>query len=145
MRAYSFRLASVARVRALQEGIAAQALATASHRLVRAEVELGRAVSELERLTAPVGETSAEDVHWARDQSDRMGQTRQSATQAVDEAGTLREAAREQWIVARRRCAVLERLDDRRRSEWQIAFDRQEAKELDDLAPVGVIGARTRS
>ena len=69
-----------------------------------------------------------------------MGESRRAHAAALTEAESRRVLAREQWLVARRRCAVLERLDHRRRAEWQTEFDRTEAKELDDMASVRSLG-----
>lgn len=136
MKAYSFRLAGVARVRKLQEGIAAQELAAASHEMTRAKLGVARATELLEQLAVPEGTTTVLDVHWTQDQADRMGESRRAHLVALEAAEARRALARERWLVSRRRCAVLERLDDRRRSEWQTEFDRAEAKELDDMASV---------
>ena len=136
MKAYAFRLAGVARVRQLEEGIAAQELATSSNEVVRATADLARAAGLLEQLALPGGTLSGGDLHWTADQADRMAASRRDLVMALEAAEARRTAARDRWLVARRRCAVLERLDDRRRSEWQTEFDRSEAKELDDLASV---------
>ena len=140
MRAYSFRLAGVARVRHLQEGIAAQGLATATRDVASAMAGLAHATALLDQLAVPQGTTSADILHWTGDQADRMGEARRAHATALAAAEARREMAREQWLVARRRCAVLERLDARRRSEWQTEYDRAEAKELDDMASGRAIG-----
>ena len=134
MKAYSFRLAGIARVRQLQEGIAAQELAAASHQVMRAKRGVARATELLEQLAIPEGSTSVQDVHWTQDQADRMGASRRAHMVALEAAEVQRAQARDRWLASRRRCAVLERLDDRRRGEWQTEFDRTEAKELDDMA-----------
>ena len=136
MKAYSFRLAGVARVRHLEEGIAAQELAAASGEVARARRDLVLATGLLERCAIPGGNLSIRDVHWTQDQADRLAGSRRARLAALEEAEARRALARDRWTVARRRCAVLERLDDQRRSEWQTEFDRAEAKELDDMASV---------
>lgn len=141
MKAYAFRLAGVARVRQLEEGIAAQELATAAHAVALAQRAVDRATRQLGELAAPTGAGSVQDVRWTQDQADRLSESRRAHLEALAVAETRRAAARDRWVVARRRCAVLERLDDRRRGEWETEFDRSEAKELDDMATVGGPGA----
>jgi flagellar export protein FliJ len=142
MKAYSFRLAGVARVRHLQEGIAAQGLATATREVAAAKAGLATATTLLEQLAVPDGTTSVDILRWTGDQADRMGESCRAHASALEAAESRRVVAREQWLAARRRCAVLERLDARRRSEWQTEFDRSEAKELDDIASGRAIGLR---
>jgi flagellar export protein FliJ len=137
VKAYSFRLAGVARVRQLEEGIAAQELATAARAVALAQRDVARATRQLGELAAPTGATSVHDVRWTEDQADRLSESRRAHLAALEAAETQRAVARDRWLVSRRRCAVLERLDDRRRGEWQTEFDRSEAKELDDMASVG--------
>jgi flagellar export protein FliJ len=141
VKAYSFRLAGVARIRRLEEGIAAQELAVAAHAVALARQDVARATRRLGELAAPTGTASVQDVRWTQDQADRLSESRRAHLASLEAAETRRAAARDRWLVSRRRCAVLERLDDRRRGEWQTEFDRSEAKELDDMASVGGPGA----
>jgi flagellar export protein FliJ len=140
VKAYSFRLAGVARVRQLEEGIAAQELATASRAVALARRDVARTTRRLDELAVPTGAASVRDVQWTQDQADRLGESRRAHLASLEAAEARRAAARDRWLVSRRRCAVLERLDDRRRGEWQTEFDRYEAKELDDMASVGRTG-----
>jgi len=142
VKAYSFRLAAVARVRQLEDGVAAQQLATASAGVTRAKHGLDRATELLEQLEVPEGSLAVQEVHWAQDQADRMAESRRAHLTALEAAEAERTVARERWLATRRRCAVLERLDDRRRGEWQTEFDRAEGKELDDVASVRALARR---
>lgn len=140
MKAYSFRLAGVARVRQLEEGIARQDLATASGEVADALHRLALATEALENHAVPEGTLSVRDLRWTQDQADRMAESRRAGVAVLEAAEARRALARDRWMVSRRRCAVLERLDDRRRGEWQTEFDRAEAKELDDMASVRGLG-----
>ncbi len=144
MRAYRFRLEEVARVRALQERLAGHSLADATAGLRRAEGALASARASLAALDAPQGETSPGAVSWTRDQSDRMGATRLLRTRDVDEAVEEVASARQAWERARKRCAMIERLDARQRALWQEEFDRSEAKALDDLVATRYAIAKAR-
>ncbi len=145
MKAYRFRLEGVARIRGLQERLAAHTLAGATVILRRAERALVEARAALAALSPPSGSTTGAQVVWTQDQGERLDETRRRRAEAVAAASTAVDDARRAWGEARKRCAMLERLDARQREQWQVTFDRAETKELDDVATVAFVrsgGAR---
>jgi flagellar protein FliJ len=134
VKAYSFRLDSVLRVRRMQERVATQRLATAARALQHAEGESARARRSLEDMTAPAGRLTIGDISWANDQSTRMSETARDRAEAVEAAAEAARQATEAWGSARQRTAMLERLDERQVALWRVEFERTEAAVLDDVA-----------
>jgi flagellar export protein FliJ len=135
MRRYEFGLEQVLRVRRTQEDVARAVILSANHTVVlrdrqldvaRAHHAARSASNSLSALATPaflgrrfLEETSASGVAQA-------GHARDSA---VVEAAN----ARASWADAARRVSVLERLDDRRRTEHIREAARQDALEIDDI------------
>jgi flagellar export protein FliJ len=136
MKAYRFRLATVVRVRELQERAAAQRLGDTMRSLHAARNEHARACATLARLPALQGSATPAELHWIHDQADRMSATVQREGERVRAASAEAVEARRTWELAEQRCTVLERLDDRQHAKWQADLDRSDATELDDLAAV---------
>lgn len=136
MKAYRFRLATVVRVRELQERAAAQRLGDTMRSLHAARNVHARACATLARLPALQGSATTAELHWIHDQADRMSATVQREGERVRAASAEAVEARQTWELAEQRCTVLERLDDRQRAKWQADLDRSDATELDDLAAV---------
>ena len=136
MKAYRFRLAGVAHIRQAQEDAAANVLALANLDLRRAEADRRHAMAVREGLHHPTGTVTPEAIAWIQDQAERASEEIRRCTELVERAHDAVVSARQQWLEARQRCAVLERLDERQRADWQKEFDRLESVELDDLASV---------
>lgn len=134
MKAYRFRLAGVAHIRQAQEQAAANSLALANLALRRAESAREHAIAERNNLRLPEGTVSVDAFSWLQDQAERATEEVARRTHVVLEARAAVDDARRQWVEARQRTAVLERLDDRQRALWQQEFDRSEATEMDDMA-----------
>lgn len=133
MKAYRFRLATVERIRELEERLARQRLIT-SLRVLRAEREAERdAYDELRGLPAIAGTATATQIQWVGDQGERLAATLRSRRQRVAVASQESGAARDAWSVASRRAGVLARLDEQARAEWRVDAARSEVAELDDL------------
>ena len=133
MKAYRFRLATVERIRELEERLARQRL-IASLRVLRAEREAERdAYDELRDLPAVAGTATATQIQWVGDQGERLAASLRSRRQRVAVASQECGAAREAWSVASQRAGVLERLDEQARAEWRVDAARSEVAELDDL------------
>jgi flagellar export protein FliJ len=138
MRAFRFRLETVARVRGLQERAAAQRLALAARDLRVAQARYAESRAAARQLAFPQGPTAMAELLWVQDQSARMAALvrRHEALAANAEAGA--SEARGAWVEAERRCRALGRLEERQRDRWQIDADRAVAAELDDMATVRV-------
>ncbi|HTU38819.1 MAG TPA: flagellar export protein FliJ [Acidimicrobiales bacterium] len=136
MRAFRFRLESVARVRQLQERLAAEQLALATRELRAAQARCDDIRAATKQLTFPEGPSQMAALLWVHDQSARLSDLlRQREAQAAQaEAGA--DRARGAWLEAERRCRALRRLEERKRERWQLDADRADGAELDDMATV---------
>jgi len=136
VRAFRFRLESVARVRQLQERLAAEQLALATRELRAAQARCADIRAATKQLTFPEGPSQMAALLWVHDQSARLSDLlRQREAQAAQaEAGA--DRARGAWLEAERRCRALRRLEERKRERWQLDADRADGAELDDMATV---------
>jgi flagellar biosynthesis chaperone FliJ len=134
MRAYSFRLQSVQRVRSVEVARARQRVAVLARALAsarRRELELKESYSSRSTL---IGETSARQFLAQQDHERRLAESLAAATseRQVIEAQLFR--ARGEAGQAEIDEGVLEHLDDRRRNEWIVALRREDTLELDEFA-----------
>lgn len=134
MKRFRFALASVARVRALEERVAREQYLMAQGSLGRAEQRHRLAREVLEAQEALDGALTMGEVRWSFDQAAR-------GAAAVHEAAGARDAARaaaalelERWRTAARRASALERLEASARAAWLDQLRDEEARDLDDLA-----------
>ncbi len=136
MRAFRFRLESVARVRELQERAAAQRFALATGDLRRAQSRCAQLRAATRQLAFPDGHAHMAAFLWVHEQSGRMADLirRHDALTARAEAAA--DEARGAWVEAERRCRALGRLEQRQQDRWQVDADRAVVTELDDMATV---------
>ncbi len=136
MRAFRFRLESVARVREHQERAAAQRVALAMRALREAESRCAEIRAATRQLAFPEGRVEMATLLWTHDQSSRMGELlrHHQGLRAKSEARA--SDARQTWVEAERRCRALRRVEARQRQRWQLDADRAVAAELDDMATV---------
>jgi flagellar export protein FliJ len=133
MKRYQFRLASVLRVRRIQEERARSELLNANQAVNAANLHLARRIEHLQQLprTASVASTPAFLANQAR-----MASVASSIAMA-DMARQVAEAAaaekRDAWRQTAQRVDALERLDDRARGEHALETQRATAREVDDL------------
>jgi flagellar export protein FliJ len=133
VKAYQFRLATVARIRALEERVAADRLRVAQRDLRRAQASVRAAETALAALAAPCGVVAMSELLWVGDQAERLAETVRECGERLAAAASSCAAAREAWDVAVRRSGVLERLGEQGRARWRDETLREEAAELDDL------------
>jgi flagellar protein FliJ len=131
---YTFRLASVLRVRRIEEDRAAGELAAAQQRERDAAAAVAARRAELDALAAErTGAESVSAFHARRFLLENAvhGVKAAEAAQAMvaDEA----EQRRLTWVEAAARVSAIERLDDRKREDHRLENDRIEAQEVDDL------------
>jgi flagellar export protein FliJ len=134
VKAFHFRLATVARIRALEERVAADRFMAAQRLLRRAEESLGAAEMALAMLEAPEGTSTMAAHLWVGDQAERLAETVGVCREKVVAAQSDRAEARAAWDVAVRRSGVLERLGEQEMARWRSEVLREEAAELDDLS-----------
>jgi flagellar biosynthesis chaperone FliJ len=129
---YRFRLANVARIRALEERIARERFLTSLRALRHAELAHRRARDALAESVRLTGTMSSNDVRWSFDQAERRAQTVHECLAQCARAKEVNDADRERWREAAKRSRALERLDEQARIAWLDDYRREEARELDD-------------
>jgi flagellar export protein FliJ len=134
VKAFHFRLATVARIRALEERMAADRFMAAQRALRQAEESVRAAELALATLEAPRGTTSMAAHLWIGDQAERLAETVRVCLESVATARSACAEARAAWDVAVRRSGVLERLGEQELARWRSEILREEAAELDDLS-----------
>ena len=134
MKAYRFRLATVARIRALEERVAADRFRVAQRDLRQARDSARAAWNALAALEAPPGVHEMAAFVWLGDQADRLSEQVRVCREKVVEAESACAEARAAWDVAVRRSGVLERLGEQGLARWRSEALREEAAELDDLS-----------
>jgi flagellar protein FliJ len=130
---YRFSLESVLHVRRTQEESARQQLAAANRDLQQSRAAL---IAETERYLARTNTPGPCDLDSFR--ASRLGAEHAAgcvaaARRRVESTGLAATARRAEWSDAARQVAALERLDERRQSEWQTEFRRQEDVEVNDM------------
>ena len=141
MRRYRFSLESVLRARRAQEEVARQHLAEANHRVQRAWAAHGQALDAYRAVAAPVGPADHEAFLAARRHEMRMAESVERARRAAVEAEVQASTVYAAWVEAGKQVASLERLDQRRRNEWQAEALRDEAGAVDDVVAARWAGA----
>jgi hypothetical protein len=134
VKAYRFRLASVARIRAIEERLCRDRLMTSLRDLRRARESEHAAKVAMAAFEAPTGEITIGEVIWAGDQAERLAESVRARHQAVTVAEAASIEARRAWNAAAKRSGVLDRLDEQARARWRDEVMRAESAELDDLA-----------
>jgi flagellar export protein FliJ len=134
VKAFHFRLATVARIRALEERMAADRFMATQRTLRNAEESRRAADLALASLEAPRGTTSMATHLWVGDQAERLAETLRTCLENVVAAQSACAEARGAWDVAVRRSGVLERLGEQELDRWRSEILREEAAELDDLS-----------
>jgi flagellar biosynthesis chaperone FliJ len=132
VKSYRFRLANVARIRALEERIARERFLTSLRALRQAELSYRRARDALTESVPLGGVVSSDDVQWSLDQSERLARVEQECRAECVRAAEMNDGDREHWREAAKRARALERLDERARVAWLADYRREEALELDD-------------
>lgn len=134
MKSNRFRLASVARIRALEEHVARDGFLRSLRAARHAELAYRRAHAALSQATPLSGDVSADELHWSQEQAERQASVARDCLAAWESAVELNARDREKWREAAKRARALERLDERARIQWLEEYRREEARELDDVA-----------
>ena len=133
MKAYRFRLERVREMRRAQESMARMALATANQ-LLSKNIELrDRLLAKYVEMPKGGGMQDYGDYIRERQQLELAERAVALANNEVGIAASNVATSQIRWIDAKRQVAVLDRLDERRRSEYRIELDRQDVKEIDDI------------
>lgn len=134
MKRYRFRLATVLRVRRMEEETAKLELRTANLAL-RQAVAARDLVDERYRAYASdrTAITSAAELQAERLEAGLLAEQLAKAQRIAIERATAAALAQARWSRAAKRVAVIERLDARRRSEYVAEELRAEVALVDDL------------
>lgn len=144
MKNYHFRLATISRIRALEERVARDRYMVALRGRREVQDRLRAAQQALLTFEAPRGVVSIDDVRWSTDQAERMSRTVLVNYEAWLSATGKCEEQRQAWSEASKRSGVLERLDESGRAAWREESMRQETLELDDLTNSRFIASGSR-
>ena len=143
MKRYRFALESALRARRAQEDVARQRLADVNHRLSRARALHQAAVEALEAVTlsaaslatgVPGAAAVDRDAFLAaRARETRLAEAIERARRTVTEIEVEAATCYSAWVEAGKQVASLERLDERRRAEWDEEARRDEVAAVDDV------------
>lgn len=133
MKRYSFRLEQVLRIRQAQEEVALQELSRANKVLRSAVAHREAQLSRYLDLYRADPATDVEGFRLECEERERSAAMLAEAQRRASEARAEADRRIQQWQMANRRVAALERLDERRRAEHELEVSRAEASAVDDL------------
>jgi flagellar export protein FliJ len=132
-RKFHFRLATVARVRRIEEERARAALLAANLELHHAATRLAERKDHYWSAPRPVGTTDAEHFRPAWMELDFAAKSVQWSTTERIEKAEVADLARTDYITRRQRVEALDRLEQRSRELWHRDVLRAEDHLVDDL------------
>ena len=133
MSTYRFRLETVLRLRRADEERARMHLVAMNVALSNAIAFRDREIERLGSLATALGHVEHEQFLVERHRDDLVATSILEAKTAVNTALADAAVAQVAWTEAARAVEVLERLDEKRRSEHHLKEQRQEALETDDV------------
>lgn len=134
MKRYKFRLEAVRRVRRTQEEMAKAVLAQANTEVREAEAVVEARMADYQRsLDNPAGST-AQSLMAARHMASLSWQSVLAARAQVEVAQAKADECKASYMEAAQRVKALDRLDERRREEYRIEYDREVQADMDDLS-----------
>lgn len=139
MKKYTFRLEQVLRVRRMQEDLAKAELAKANARVTEAVAMVDARLAHYAGVPAAGTSGSTAAFIGARFRQETAAAAVVAARAARVAALSDAESFRQVWSAKATEVSVLERLDDRRRTEHAAEATRQEEIEVDDIV-VGRFG-----
>lgn len=140
MKKYSFRLETVRRVRRAQETVAKAELSRANNEVASAIAVVEARVADYENSlssSAQSGSTGTivrvDAFMQRRYFNDLSAQAVAAARSSLAAAQLEAQAKREAWSDTAKKVKALDRLDERRREEHQLAYNRELDAEVDDI------------
>lgn len=138
MKRYRFALESALRARRAQEDVARQRLADVNHRLSRARALHRAAIEALQAVTLSTAAQAPSALDRdaflaARARETRLAEAIERARRSVTEIEVEAATCYAAWVETGRQVSSLERLDERRRAEWDDEARRDEAAAVDDV------------
>lgn len=142
MKRYQFSLESALRARRAQEEVARQRLAEVNLRLQRARQAHAAALGAYRSMALTAAPQTKESFVAHRTREMAMAEAVERAHRAAMKIEVESSMMFTAWVDAAKMVASLERLDERRRSEWEVEARRDEAAAVDDVVnsrwvPVG--------
>jgi hypothetical protein len=134
VKAYSFRLQGVQRVRGLEVARARQQVAALARSLAAARSREFELTTSYSSRIIELGETSAHEFAAHQEQEHRLAGSLAVATEERRTIEAQLARARSEAVQAETRANVLDRLAERRRSEWVGELRHEEALDLDEFA-----------
>lgn len=134
MKVYQFPLATVERIRILEERLARENLVTSLRELKNAQAANEAAHTSLRAMAAVSGVVTMADIQWLDDQRERLAESLRICGEKLSRAQATSSDARVAWGAASKRASVLERLDEHSAATWRDEVTRAEVAESDDLA-----------
>ena len=134
MKVYQFPLATVERIRILEERLARENLVTSLRELKNAQAANEAAHTSLRAMAAVSGVVTMADIQWLDDQRERLAESLRICSEKLSRAQATSSDARVAWGAASKRASVLERLDEQSAATWRDEVTRAEVAESDDLA-----------
>lgn len=133
MKRYRFTLEAALRARRAQEDVARQRLAEANHRVQAAWAAHRSALDAYRAVAVTAAPTDRQAFVAARHHELRMADGVERARRAAVETEVQAATMYASWVEAGKQVASLERLDARRRREWDLEVLRDEAAAIDDV------------
>lgn len=133
MKRYSFRMEQVLRVRRLQEDVARAGVAIARSAERDAEIVLASSNEYYMSLETPAEAADATSFLGQRDRGALRATGVRLAEGQLSTATEATAAAIEDWHATHQRVEALERLDDRRREEYDVELRRYEDATVDEI------------
>lgn len=133
MKAYRFSLATVMRIRQLEERLAREALLLAQRELRASQEGYRGAHRALAEYAAPTAPTSVDDLRWRYDQSARLAEAVNVRREELLLVASRRDEAVASWKGASQRAEVLSRLNADAWARWRATAQREEISEMDNL------------
>jgi flagellar export protein FliJ len=134
MKKYNFRLENVRRVQKIREDIAKNELAQANGKVRRADAVVEQRLRAYEaKLTQHGGGQSVEAFRRFRSFNEMSGNSLLAARAARVVAEHEAALKTQAWSEAAKEVKALDRLDERKREEFRVEFDRATDAEIDDI------------
>jgi flagellar export protein FliJ len=133
MKRYRFPLASVLRVRKIEEDQAISALALAERRRLAAEEFAARLAQEHRDSAPDAGPTGAQQFLAARERRERSAAAVLASQEELAQARMATICRRAALNAAAAAVGALEHLDEKGRAEHALELQREETIEVDDL------------
>lgn len=133
VRSYRFPLATVMRIRQLEERLALEELLVVQRELRRSQDAYRAASDALEDRAALGAPVVSDELRWRYDQTARLSAAAQVLADRLLATASHRDEVALSWKDARQRAEILARLNLDARAQWRASVARAETAEADDV------------